>query len=666
MKQISVIKRILLPLLFVGILAVLSTAAHMFSLDMKKIENHALGEANELGYLLEMAESLVGERVHSSMELLKQRSMEQGIPTISGEVVLGQRTLPNLMFGEHTEIEQTDLVDGVTSIENGTATLFVKTETGFVRIATNVRKKDSSRAVGTVLDPNGKVMPYLQNGQSFYGVVDILGEPYISGYEPIKNNAGIVIGAWYVGYKVDVKALEHAIKKWSFLDSGFAAITDYNRNIRFVSEHVSAEQASDILNDKNSDWVILKKNIPNWNFQAYIAYPQREAYLSSASNLYPLLLMGGMFGLALFIIGLYSIRRFVLTPLGGDPETASRLVGRIEQGDFSDDGTFAKPNTLIDNMVKMRKRLREMVSELHENAKRLSISSSVFEHAHDGIFITDSNANIIKVNPSFTKTTGYSRAEALGRKPQDLGFFYKKKAFFLKLFKAPKNKSDWRGEIWNLHKNGNQYAAWFDIFPVYNEAQEFQHYVGLFSDITQAKEQQQSLEHMAYHDPLTQLPNRTLFSDRLQQVLARAARTKEMLAICYFDLDNFKPINDALGHEVGDKLLTELAERLRANLRESDTIARLGGDEFALLLCGLQSLDEYSNTLDRILESIEMPFNIADKTLHISASIGYTVYPFDDHPPDILLRHADHAMYQAKTNGGGHHFLFNMQSTLFS
>jgi diguanylate cyclase (GGDEF)-like protein/PAS domain S-box-containing protein len=494
-----------------------------------------------------------------------------------------------------------------------------------------------------------------------------LGEPYISGYEPIKNSAGNIIGAWYVGYKVDVKALEQAIKKWSFLNTGFAVITDYNQDIRFVSEHVTKTQASNILGKKNDGWVIVGKNIPQWDFEAYIAYPSREAIWSSATSLYPLLVMGGIFGLALLVMALYSIRRFVLTPLGGDPETARKLVSRIEQGDFSEDNTTAKPDTLIDNMLKMRKRLREMVSELHENAKSLSVSSSVFQHAHDGIFITDSDANITEINPAFTKITGYSRKEAIGRSPQEMGFVYQKEAFFSKLFKATANKGEWRGETLNLHKSGDTYAASFDIFPVYDDAEKFQHYIGLFSDITLAKEQQQALEHMAYHDPLTQLPNRTLFSDRLQQVLARAARSKEILAICYFDLDNFKPINDKMGHEAGDQLLIQLAERLRTNLRESDTIARLGGDEFALLLCGLQSVDEYTHTLDRLLDAIEMPFSIGDQTaLHISASIGYTIYPTDNNPPDTLLRHADHAMYEAKTHGGGHHHLFTMQPTLFS
>jgi diguanylate cyclase (GGDEF)-like protein/PAS domain S-box-containing protein len=299
------------------------------------------------------------------------------------------------------------------------------------------------------------------------------------------------------------------------------------------------------------------------------------------------------------------------------------------------------------------------------------VSSSVFAHAHDGIFITDADANITEVNPAFTTLSGYSREEALGRKPHELGFVHLQKSFFSKLFsdasgKDASNKVEWQGEAWSKKKNGSQYMVSLDIFPVYDNAQQFQHYVGLFSDITQQKEHQNSLEHMAYHDPLTQLPNRALFSDRLQQAVARAVRSKESVAICYFDLDNFKPINDKLGHEAGDQLLIMLAERLRDNLRESDTIARLGGDEFALVLCGLQSLEEYKLTLDRLLAEIEAPFIINGETLKISASIGYTFYPSDNNPPDILLRHADQAMYEAKANGGGHHHLFTQQALLFN
>jgi diguanylate cyclase (GGDEF)-like protein/PAS domain S-box-containing protein len=661
MKRLAFFKRFLLPLLLVGLLAVLSTTVYMFTLNLRAIEDQAHHKTRELAYLLAMAKSLVGERVASSMELLKKSSEGRGVPNIDGVIQLNNHAIPNLKFGRESQTNQSSLVDGVTSIGNGTATLFVKHGDAFIRIATNVKTKNSARAIGTQLDPLGKAIHYLSNGQAFYGVVDILGEPYISGYEPMFDGQGKVIGAWYVGYKVDVTALEQAIKKWDFLDTGFAAIRDYNQHLRFVSERTQAPDAQFILNQSRFGWKIIKKNIPDWNFDAYIAYPIHEAYLKSIGNLYPILILGGVFGCLLALLALHGIKRFVLTPLGGDPEMASQLVQRIAQGDLSEDGTRAPPDTLINNMLIMRARLNEMVTEIKVNADRLRVSSSVFEHAHDGIFITDLKAEIIEVNPAFSVITGYSREEAMGKNPEVLGFAYQIEAFFSQFFESTDHQGEWRGEVWNLHQNGETYVAWLDVFPVHSKSGEFQHYVGLFADITQAKEQQQSLEHLAYHDALTKLPNRILFSNRLQKILAHVERTKEVVAICYIDLDDFKPINDKFGHEVGDQLLVMLAERLQENLRKQDTIARLGGDEFALLLSGQHSTIEYTHTLDRILEAIETPFHIAQHQFCISASIGYTVYPSDKNPPDTLLRHADHAMYHAKTHGGKQHHLFDLQ-----
>lgn len=652
MKQFSFIQRILMPLLFVGVLSILSTAAHMFSVDMERIKANALNEARELEDLLIMAESLVSEHVQLSMQILKQRSLDIGSPNIKGNIVLNNQQLADLKFGAQSQAFGTSLVDGVTDTGAGTATLFVKHQGEFVRIATSVRQKDGSRAIGTVLDPTGKAISYLLAKKPFYGVVDILGEPYISGYEPIIDQSGKLIGAWYVGYKVDVKALDQAIKKWAFLQSGFAAITDYNNNIRFLSERVTETQASKILSNPTDKWVIVTKNIPQWDFHAVMAYPAREAFWNSASKLYPLLIMGGLFGALLIVLALQSLRQFVIAPLGGDPQTATKLVSRIEQGDFEEDGTKAEPGTLIGNMLKMRQRLREMLNELQQNAERLSVSSSVFAHAHDGIFITDANANIVEVNYAFTQITGYPREDALGRVPQALGFVTYDDSLLDLLWLQAESNSEWRGETWNRRMDGDVYAAWLDIFCVRDEANQIKNFVGLFSDITQAKEQQQNLERMAYHDPLTQLPNRALLSDRLQQALARAERSGELLAVCCLDLDGFKPVNDTLGHEAGDYLLVQLAVRMSACLRDSDTVARLGGDEFAVLLCGLQSVDECTQTLERLLNVIKTPYSIGDKSVTVSSSIGYTIFPDDGCEPDTLLRHADHAMYQAKLNGG--------------
>jgi diguanylate cyclase (GGDEF)-like protein/PAS domain S-box-containing protein len=661
MKKLAFFHRFLLPLLLVGLLAVLSTTVYVFTLNMREIENQAHQETNELTYLLAMAKSLVGERVHSSMELLKKSSEGRGAPNIDGTTQLNDKTIPNLKFGRETQTKKSDLVDGVTSIGNGTATLFVKDGDAFIRIATNVKVNNSARAIGTQLDPNGKAIPFLSKGMSFYGVVDILGEPYISGYEPMFDSQSKVIGAWYVGYKVDVKALDQAIKKWAFLNTGFAAIRDYNHQLRFISERTSVAEAQAILNQPRFAWTVVKQRIPDWDFDAYIAYPKHEAYLKSIGNLYPILILGGIFGCVLMLLVSRGVKRFVLAPLGGDPETATKLVQRITEGDLTEDGTQAPPDTLISYMLKMRTRLHEMVTEIKVNADRLRLSSSVFEHAHDGIFITDSHANIIEINPAFSVISGYSREEALGKNPESLGFAYEIDAFFSQFFESTDHQGEWRGEVWCRHQNGEAYVAWLDVFPVHSKTGEFQHYVGLFADITQAKEQQKSLEHLAYHDALTKLPNRILFSNRLQKILAHAERTKEVVAICYIDLDEFKPINDKFGHEVGDALLVMLAVRLQENIRKEDTVARLGGDEFALLLSGLHSTAAYTETLDRILAAIETPFQIGQHSFSISASIGYTVYPSDKNPPDTLLRHADHAMYHAKTHGGKQYHLFDLQ-----
>lgn len=661
MKTFALFKRFLLPLLLVGILAIFTASFYMFTLNLQAYQDEATYETKKLEHVLDMAKSLIIERVYSSMGLLKQKGAALGKANINGERVLNREHIPNLRLGNSPQTNQTALVDGVTNIGSGTATIFVKKNNGFIRIATNVRKKDNARAVGTKLDPTGDVIGNLTAGKPFYGIVDILGEHYISGYEPILDTENQVIGAWYVGYKVNVDALSQIIKKWAFLETGFAVITDSNHNIRFLSEHTTEEEATAALSNADKSWRIASREIPAWKFHAYIAYPVEDAYLNSVIPLYPLLIVGGIFGIVLMILVQRGIKRFVLTPIGGDPETARRLVKSIAQGDFDEDQTTAAPDTLIDNMVKMRKRLREMVQEINLNADRLSISSSVFQHAHDGIFITDANANIIETNPAFSDITGYTYENAQNKKPNDLGFAYQIDTFFTELYNSEAYYEGKRGEVWCLDARGKAYVAWLDMFPVRDEGDVLLHYIGLFSDISVAKEQKDTLEHLAYHDALTQLPNRVLFADNLQKSLALIEKTKEAIAICYVDLDNFKPINDQYGHEVGDQLLILLADRLRETCHEQDTLARLGGDEFAILLSGLNSEEEYSKSLDVILQAIEQPFQIDEHMFYISASIGFTIYPNDNNPPDTLLRHADHAMYHAKTHGGKQHHLFDLK-----
>jgi len=349
---------------------------------------------------------------------------------------------------------------------------------------------------------------------------------------------------------------------------------------------------------------------------------------------------------------LWQLRHLIFDPIGGDPALAIDVVKRIAAGDFQQDELGAERGTLMANVLEMRHKLRESMEALRDNAERMSLFANVFNHAHDGIFITDSDARIVEVNVSFTQITGFQREDVLGRKPQELGFATYDDSFFQRLWQQSDGAGEWRGETWNRRADGEVYAAWLDVFTVRDDAQNIKNYVGLFSDITQAKEQQQNLERMAYHDPLTQLPNRALLSDRLQQAMSRAERSGEFLAVCVLDLDGFKPVNDTLGHEAGDYLLVQLAVRMNICLRDCDTVARLGGDEFAVLLCGLNNVDECKLTLERLLNTIKTPYQIADQTVTVSSSIGFTLFPTDNSEPDTLLRHADHAMYQAKVNGG--------------
>lgn len=420
---------------------------------------------------------------------------------------------------------------------------------------------------------------------------------------------------------------------------------------------------------------MLRKQSTIWRFLLPIIVLQVSAtvvflnvFLAHRLNIADLLNMSedGLFLVAAILINacilitvFLQLKKLIWGPIGGDPKTVIRLMDDIVNGRLDFGQLSAKPDTLLANTLAMRNTLRSHIDQLEDNASSLRLAANVFDHAQDGIFITDKAFKIVDVNESFTKITGYIKEAVLNHKPVELGFGFQDPEYFDKAEKSLKVKSTCRGEVWNLHADGNVYASWLDVFPVTDTNGAVTHYVGIFSDITEVKVQQKNLEHMAYHDPLTQLPNRTLFSDRLKSALQSVDVEKETLVICYFDLDGFKPVNDSLGHEAGDKLLVELAKRVRNALREQDTVARLGGDEFAILF-NVQSKEACLNKLDQILALISQPYHIDGETLNqVSASIGYTLYPEDLSEPDTLLRHADHAMYYVKVHGRGFHYQFD-------
>jgi len=299
------------------------------------------------------------------------------------------------------------------------------------------------------------------------------------------------------------------------------------------------------------------------------------------------------------------------------------------------------------------------ISDRKNAEDKLKLSSKVFNETSEGISITDKEGAIIDVNPAFSAITGYSREEIIGKNSSILSSGKHSALFFAEMWKELNENGHWQGEVWNRNKQGVLYAELLSISTIFDDYENIVNFIGIFTDITHSKQQQDTLKKMAHYDVLTQLPNRVLLADRFKQALAHSHRKENQFAICFLDLDGFKPINDIHGHEVGDEMLVEVAKRIKKTIREEDTASRQGGDEFVLLLGDIDSFTQCEDMLDRLLESLSQPYVINDLSLSISASIGVSMFPIDNIDLDALVRYADQAMYQAKKAGRNRYHLFN-------
>lgn len=291
---------------------------------------------------------------------------------------------------------------------------------------------------------------------------------------------------------------------------------------------------------------------------------------------------------------------------------------------------------------------------------RLQLAASVFDHAREGIMITDQIGTIIEINDTFTHITGYSRAEILNQGQEILQSGKHEPEHYQAIADTINAHGHWSGEMWNRRRNGEVYAEMQTISVVRDSAGNTQNYVTLFTDITPLKEHQKQLEHIAHYDALTNLPNRVLLADRLQQAMVQCKRRSHSLAVVYLDLDGFKSVNDQYGHDVGDDLLIALAGRLKTAQRDGDTLARIGGDEFVAVLVGLERTQDWEPVLSRLLQAAAEPLTLDIASLQVSASIGVTLYPQDEVDTDQLIRHADQAMYIAKQSGKNRYHLFDV------
>jgi diguanylate cyclase (GGDEF)-like protein/PAS domain S-box-containing protein len=301
------------------------------------------------------------------------------------------------------------------------------------------------------------------------------------------------------------------------------------------------------------------------------------------------------------------------------------------------------------------------VTQRHQAEKRVQLLATVFTHAREGILITDAQGAIVEVNRTFTDITGYSREEALGADPNTLlSSGRNAETFDLERNTALATHGYWIGEVWSRRKNGEVFAEILTISAVKNAEGVTQNFVALFTDISQQKQHQHQLEHMAHYDTLTGLPNRVLLADRLQHAMVQSQRETSSLAVAFLDLDGFKHVNDRYGHRAGDEFLVALALRMKAALRDGDTLSRIGGDEFVVVMGGLQGAHDYEPVLERLLQAAADPVIIGQLTLQVSTSIGVTLYPQDGSDADVLLRHADQAMYVAKQSGKNRFHLFDV------
>ncbi|MET0084938.1 MAG: EAL domain-containing protein [Sedimenticola sp.] len=346
--------------------------------------------------------------------------------------------------------------------------------------------------------------------------------------------------------------------------------------------------------------------------------------------------------------------------------------GNLRQAVIERTSQLEKAHTVLEQRVKERtaelsSANEKMLVEIDERKKaeeKLRLAATVFDNTTDGVIITDPQGSIISINNTCLEITGYTEEDLLGENPRIWKSYRHAPPFYKAMWDSLAQEGHWRGEIWNRRKSGEIFPCWQSISAIYEgNPGKVKHYVSIISDISAIRESEKRFEHLAHHDPLTQLPNRLLFNASLDHALKRAHREKCRVGVMFLDLDNFKPINDGLGHPVGDIVLQSVARRLASQVREKDIVARLGGDEFAILMEDTIDPQGVSDVAGKILSSFEVPFQFDGKELHITATIGISLYPEDGRDVTTLIKNADAAMYRAKERGKNRYCFYTMDLT---
>ncbi|MDR2551035.1 MAG: EAL domain-containing protein [Desulfobulbus sp.] len=385
------------------------------------------------------------------------------------------------------------------------------------------------------------------------------------------------------------------------------------------------------------------------------------APLSNLGRIIGLVVVGALAVAILFCLFFGSMITTPLSRLAGQMQRAIEgdTRGRADEEAPGEIGLLGlHVNTYVDRFHRPSQIVHIESDKQTQTEQQLHIYRQAVESALEGIVITDASANILAVNRAFTEITGYSAEEVQGCNCRILQSGRHGREFYERLWRALVEDGRWSGEIWNRRKSGEIYPQILSISAINDSGNTLSHCVGLFHDISTMKHQEERIVHQAYHDILTGLPNRCLALDRIKVSIAHVKRRGTKLAVVLLDLDNFKNVNDTLGHEYGDMLLMQVAKRLVAALREEDTVARQGGDEFLILVAAIATESVLLEMVKRLMGCFADPFNVAGNDLYITASVGVALYPAAGDDAGTLTKHADIAMYHAKAKGKNNYCLF--------
>lgn len=340
----------------------------------------------------------------------------------------------------------------------------------------------------------------------------------------------------------------------------------------------------------------------------------------------------------------------------GGTSTGLLRRGRCRDGSFVELEVFESVMTLEDETVSLCVALD--VTQRRQDEASARLARLVYEVSSEGMVITDADGYIVHINPAFTKITGYTAQDVLGRKMSLLSSGRHGRSFYESMWSSIQRKGSWVGEIWNRHKNGEEFAERLSINTSYDENGQVKHRVGLFSDITLRKKTDELIWRQANFDALTDLPNRKMLHEKLNLAITRARMGGTNVALAVLDLDHFKDVNDSLGHDNGDELLKQAGVRIESCLRKGDTVGRQGGDEFMVIITGVDSVLTADRVCERIMAALAKPFILHDEVITVTASLGATLFPTDGDNIAELFKNADMAMYEAKALGRNRHCWF--------